>query len=157
MLLHTHTHRMSLFILAAVVLCVLASGLGKTFDDPYLQTFLRHDSYKTIAQIRSVGPKPPIVDARDDSCVPVALRSSLMLSSGVVMSVTPSALLDGQDAFVSFEGVPNPTSQDYLTVSCGPAADLNDFIDAVYVGPSAPGSITDVWVLVFVRGSITDE
>ena len=58
--------------------------------------------------------------------------------------MTPSELLDGQDAFVSFANVPSPSPQDYISISCGETSGLNDFIDATYVGPSTTGSITNV-------------
>ena len=57
----------------------------------------------------------------------------------------PEVLQDGEDAVVSWDNVPNPTTSDYITVSCGDTLGLDDYIDAVFVGQftsSAP--ITDV-------------
>jgi hypothetical protein len=72
----------------------------------------------------------------------------------VVLSVTPSVLADGEDAFVSYSGVANPTPQDYISVSCGDTNGLNDFIDATYVGnPNLPGSITNVCLFVCCLGA----
>ncbi len=64
------------------------------------------------------------------------------------MSVTPTQLLDGQDAFVTFSGVPSPNANDYITVSCGDTIDLNDYIDAQFVGPFSPATITNVVLFV---------
>ena len=64
--------------------------------------------------------------------------------SGVTLTVTPAVFVDGQDAFVGYSGVPDPSPQDYISVSCGPTLGLDDFIDAQYVGPSNGASITNV-------------
>jgi hypothetical protein len=68
----------------------------------------------------------------------------MMTCRGVVLTVTPSVLLDGQDAFVAISNVSNASPQDYVSISCGPTSDLNDFIDAAYVGPFLPQTITNV-------------
>ncbi len=64
------------------------------------------------------------------------------------MSIYPSVLLDGEDAVVSVAGVVNATSNDIITVSCGPTNGYNDYLDYVDIGTVAPpfstGAITNV-------------
>ena len=77
-----------------------------------------------------------------------------MHDRGVALTVTPSMLADGQDAFVYFSGVANPSPQDYIAIACGPTTGLNDYIDAVYVGPCNTGPMTDVrWFYLFIFSS----
>jgi len=59
-----------------------------------------------------------------------------VIADGIVqgslsMSVYPPVIDNGQDAYVSYSGVPNPTPSDYLTVSCGPTNGLGDYMDKV--------------------------
>ena len=67
----------------------------------------------------------------------------------MTMSEYPPVLQDGSDAVVSFSNVPNPTPNDFITVSCGPTNGLGDYLDFAQCGfepNSTPGPITNVFL-----------